>query len=557
MKNNNFKLMSATTILTLLALLVGFSLIQSLATPFSFIEEGIYHLQPYDTKGLLKGGIYFGVYIGSLLAIALAIFTQNRIIASLLIIFISLSYGVDLLIQLIGNSAKGISLSVVSLGMIEKSRAGDMLLFKTQIFQALAVVIVFIIIAIILRRLILKRFRVNTLLSVSFFLFMSAMTWGAVFYIYSIVGQSFPAPVKSLAIGAEYYLENKNQKPRVLAENIKPAKTSDYKTIIWVIDESIGGQYLSVNGYNKDTTPYLKKIDKSSPNFVNLGVVPSISNCSGASNLLLRIGLTNHVEGDFKENLKALPTIFQYAKRAGFKTYLIDAQAAEGEMQNNLSASDRLDIDHFETLSRKFVPNTRDNEVLKQLNEILDSTDEELRFVVVVKWGAHWPYPLTYQEEIFKPATRESYTEMVEENRELIFNAYYNSLRFSVDDFLFKLTNKRKLENQIIFYTSDHGQGLFKNNDPLTHCHEESGEKLPMDEYRVPFMIFSKGIKNKFKKPAVNKNSQVQIFASTLKLMGYSQDILKIYGPTLSEGVKLGTRKVNVILTGKKESYRP
>ena len=181
------KISSLTTLLYLIVILVGLSFIQSLSTPFSFIEEGIYHLQPYDTKGILKGGIYLGVYIGSLIAITLAIFTRNKIVAYGLIIFISLAYGADLLIQFIGNSDKGISLGIVALSMIEKSRASDMLLFKTQILQALGVVIAIILFAFITRQFIIKRFRINTLLSVSFFLSMSVLAWGTVYAIFSVV----------------------------------------------------------------------------------------------------------------------------------------------------------------------------------------------------------------------------------------------------------------------------------------------------------------------------------------------------------------------------------
>jgi len=117
---------------------------------------------------------------------------------------------------------------------------------------------------------------------------------------------------------------------------------------------------------------------------------------------------------------------------------------------------------------------------------------------------------------------------------------------------LYKLTNGRKLDNQIIFYTSDHGQSLYQNDDPLTHCHQDN---VPMDEYRVPMMAFSKNINDVLKK-SKNSTSQEQIFPTTLKFMGYSNDIVKSYGPSLSETIKPKTRKVNVILTGRKIDYQ-
>jgi len=553
---NDYNKVSYKTVFSfLLFIMIGLALLQSVTTPFSFVEEGIYHLQPYDTKGFIKGGIYFGVYLASLLMVALVLFTRNRLVATLLVSFIALSYGMDLLVQFIGSNDKGISLGIFTLAMIEQSRAGDMMLFKTQIYQALAVVVVFILSVIILRSFILKKFRVNTWFSIVGFVGLTVVAWGSVMAIYSIIGQSYPAPIKAVAIALEYYQEDQNQEPRILAESIKPSGKSEYKTIVWIIDESIGGQYLSVNGFSEKTTPFLEKISKDSPDYYNYGVVPSIANCSASSNLLLRIGLTNAFEeGSVKELKKTLPTIFQYAKRAGFETTLIDAQVAKGQLQNHLSVSDKFDIDNYVTFSRKYLPNTRDRQALTELESLLENKDEKHRFIVLVKWGAHWPYPLTYHEERFKPAAKQSYLAMVEKNRELIFNAYYNSLQYSVDDFLKELTSGRDFNQQIIFYTSDHGQSLFQNDDPLTHCHE--GQKAPpMDEFKVPLMVFSKGIGHKLKSLNIKSTAQEQLFPTTLNIMGYTGDVLAQYGPTLFEGEEPEAIKINVGATNRRVKY--
>lgn len=544
--NNYNKVTTKTVILVLLILSFVLALLQSMTTPLSFIEEGIYHLQPYDTKGFLKGSIYFGVYLASLLAIVLALFTRNKFVATLLIGFITLTYGIDLLVQFIGSNEKGISLGMFSLAMVEQSRANDMIMFRTQLFESLGVVVAFVSVILFLRLVVLKSFRVNTFVSVLGFFGLSLVAFGSVYFVFSIVGQSYPAPIKTLAIAYEYYQEDINQEPRILAETIKPESKAKYKTIVWVVDESVGGQYLSVNGYNKKTTPYLESINNDSTDYFNFGVVPSIANCSAASNLMLRVGLTTAFEeGSIKDLKKTLPTIFQYAKRAGFETTLIDAQVAKGQLQNHLSITDKDGIDNYVTFGRSFLPNTRDRQAMKQLKNILDKKDDKNRFVFVVKWGAHWPYPLTYHKKVFQPAAEESYTEMSEENKELIFNAYYNSLRYSVDDFLRELTSGRKFEDQIVFYTSDHGQSLYQNDDPLTHCHE--GERLiPLDEFKVPLMVFSDNIRNTLSKPQGRANMQEQLFPTTLSLMGYPQDVIKTYGPTLFEGMDKHAVKVNV-----------
>ncbi|WP_299875263.1 sulfatase-like hydrolase/transferase [uncultured Cocleimonas sp.] len=540
----------------ILLILAGLSFLQSINSPFDFINEAKYLSQPYDLKGFMKSGIYIGVYIASLIAVALAIFTRNKTVFIFLISLISVAYAIDLFIQFVGSNEKGLSIATFSLGMTEKTRANDMLLFKQQLIEAAAVIAGFVFFAILSRNVFFKKFRVNTFLSLGIFIFMSAITLFVVLKIFSVVAQAFPAPIKAMAIASEYYLENKAEEPRVLSDAVIPTQNPEYKTIVWIIDESIGGQYLSVNGYEKDTTPYLKELEKSANNnFQNYGIVPSIANCSASTNLMLRIGLNSHQAGDFKENLKTLPTIFQYAKRAGYKTHLIDAQVAPGQLQNHLSVYDKSDIDNFVTFSRKHIPNTRDQKVLESLTGILDNKDNtaaKLNFIVVVKLGAHWPYPLSYpiDQEFFKPATRESYTAMIGVNKELILNAYYNSIRFSVDKFLKELTENRNLDDKVIIYTADHGQTLFYNDDPLTHCH--SGRKIPIDEFKVPLMVFANGARESFKKPIEKISAQEQMFPTTLRLMGFPENIYNPYGPTLGTGVNADSIQSFIMLSGKK-----
>ena len=114
----------------ILLILAGLSLLQSINSPFDFINEAKYLSQPYDLKGFMKSGIYIGVYIASLIAVALAIFTRNKTVFVFLISLISVAYAIDLFIQFIGSNDKGLSIATFSLGMTEKTRANDMLLFK-------------------------------------------------------------------------------------------------------------------------------------------------------------------------------------------------------------------------------------------------------------------------------------------------------------------------------------------------------------------------------------------------------------------------------------------
>ncbi|TXH68995.1 MAG: hypothetical protein E6Q83_11805 [Thiothrix sp.] len=533
--------MNLKLLLLLLGLLLFASLIaleQSTHHPISFIIEAAYLGQPYDQKGFIKAGLFLVSYLFSLLALISILFIANRWIAISLLALCSIILGIDLYTQLLGSSPTGITVAILSTALTETGRAADLFVYKKPLIQALVASSLFFSFALLLRSLIEHKKRIRFGWS-ALALGLSIASIGLLSdKIFSITTQSYPAPIKLGLIFQQYVSELPEHEERILAATIQVKQEPEYQTIVWVIDESISGHYLGINGYPKNTTPFLNSL-QANQQMRNYGVVNSISNCSNTSNLFLRIGLTSHIEQDFKTAQHNLPSIFQYAKRAGFETYLMDGQMAPGEVQNHLNAYDLKSIDHYIGYPRSIYPKDRDSALLKSLVPLLADTHQN-RFIVAVKWGAHWPYPLTYDQAKakFQPAATDSFTEMTIANKEIITNAYLNAVEHSVDQFLQQLLNQPLKNNSVIFYTSDHGQSLFAHEDSvLTHCHfNKNPAALPLDEFKVPLMVFTAQAKKKFPKLPDHLYSQEQIFPSTLKLLGYEAQVYSHYGPTLWQG---------------------
>lgn len=511
---------------------------QSIHQPISFITEVDYLSQPYDQKGFIKAGLFLLSYIFSLIALISILFIANRWFFLSLVTLCSIIFGMDIYTQLLGSSPNGITVAILATALTETGRAANLLVYKKPLIYALTASSCFFIFALFLRTLIEETKRIwygwsmLTLgLAIASIGFLSAK-------IFSITTQSYPAPIKLALVFKHYYAELPKHEERILEPTIQTSQPSEYQTIVWIIDESISGNYLSINGYNKNTTPFLRSI-QFNETMRNYGVVNSVSNCSNTSNLFLRIGLTSSIKQDFKTAQHTLPTIFQYAKRAGFETYLMDGQMAPGEVQNHLTGYDLKSIDHYIAYPRNIYPKDRDGAILKSLEPLMQQTKKK-RFIVAVKWGAHWPYPLTYPQEHakFQPAATDSLTEMTADNKEIITNAYLNAVEYSVDSFLKQLITKPRPDNSVIFYTSDHGQSLFAHeHSVLTHCHFNTNPAaLPVDEFKVPLMIFTAQAKKNFPKRADRLYAQEQIFPSTLKLFGYDTNIYSVYGPTLWQG---------------------
>jgi glucan phosphoethanolaminetransferase (alkaline phosphatase superfamily) len=117
---------------------------------------------------------------------------------------------------------------------------------------------------------------------------------------------------------------------------------SPQNNIVLIIDESIRGDHLSVNGYHRPTTPYLEQL--SEQGYIhNWGLAASAASCSLMSNSVIVTGLLSLPD---RENRRFQnPIIFQYAKAMGYKTYHYDAQT--NYLWNSTSVSDLKYIDNL------------------------------------------------------------------------------------------------------------------------------------------------------------------------------------------------------------------
>ena len=538
---------------TLLAFTILLAFIQAIHSPFSFITETHYLSEPYDQKGLIKGGLYLISYLISLVALTSALFISNKWIANGLLGLFTLIFSLDLFVQLLGSSTNGITVALLSTAFNEAGRISDLLVYQQPLLYTVLAAIALFSMASFIRQLIPVQHQIKSIWSLSFLVITLVIIAVLSSKIFSIKTQSYPAPIKAPLVLGKYFADYRSAPQRELDPKIIPAKAARYQTIIWIIDESISGHYLSVNGYHQANTPFLNAF-QTQADMQNYGVVAPISNCSNTSNLLLRIGLTSTVQQTFKTAKNTLPTIFQYAKQAGFETYLMDAQIAPGEMQNNLTGEDLKFIDHNLAFPRSVHPQDRDQALLKELVGLLATQPSQPQFIVAVKWGAHWPYSLAYpkQQTLFTPAATESLTEMSMKNQEIITNSYLNALHYSVDYFLQGLLTKPLTDDQVIFYTSDHGQSLFEQaHSPLTHCHYASDpQQLPLGEFKVPLMVFASEAKTKFPKLAQRLYAQEHIFPSTLQMFGYDPAVYQPYGPTLNQGSDLDYAQSFVLDSG-------
>jgi len=256
-----------------------------------------------------------------------------------------------------------------------------------------------------------------------------------------------------------------------LAANGKPADS-----IIYIIDESIRGSNLSLNGYSRLTTPFLQSLEADG-RLKNLGIGVAASTYSSITNAYLISG--HNVFPDKELRTAKNPTLFDYAGKMGYRTVFIDVNEsyltsrARENKENSIRAVDLwMTVESFRARGLETGANT-DITVARFIADLLNHSGGY--FIIVNKKGLHYSYRNKFPDE---PAYR-IWEPMMELNeaiatsapgREKLVNTYDNGVRFVVDKFFQELVGTIKNQNYMILYTSDHGQTLSENGQIYTHA---------------------------------------------------------------------------------------
>ena len=338
-----------------------------------------------------------------------------------------------------------------------------------------------------------------------------------------------------ILLGVETY--RSEEAPR---ENVALASTSekpDYD-VIFIVDESVRGDYLDVGAKSGITTNLLG----GNPAVHNFGLAASGNNCSEGSNMLLRFGGTRD---DYRITTNHKPSIFQYAKSRGFRTVYVDGQRNGKRLQNGMDAYELSAIDEFIQFDDVKVVD-RDIRIAGLISA--RTRNQTAEFIYVNKVGAHFPVHDKFPDSFMRntPAlprgTFESATDLAVRPSDLAWerysNSYRNTLLWNVGEFFRIVLGSADLDRAFLLYTSDHGEDFGdKESTFKLHC---SPDPSPL-EGLVPLVIIT-GLPDWSEKSRewaarnFNHSSHYNIFPTMLAVLGYSDPkIMSTYGRSLFE----------------------
>ncbi len=344
---------------------------------------------------------------------------------------------------------------------------------------------------------------------------------------YGTVAQTLPvqfAPLSASIVAGAHLALHPIPKREALAWTPAAPKA---RHIVMLVDESVRGDYIDLSPGNL----YTPAIARLAPWLINFGPAASDGNCSATSNALLRFAAARNGIG---QKLLTNPTIWQYAKQAGFRTVFIDAQArvANGKLQNFMTTLETKDIDRIHPLDSVMPTYALDDKLLDIMIEELKS--DQPVFIYADKNGAHFPYDKAYPASatVFHPTMNESGSD----NAMSRVASYRNSVKWAVDRFFGRLFAELNLDDTVIIYTSDHGQNFVPGR--LTHCTVEDPDPR---EGLVPLFVITgdEALHTRFASAAqasAGHGSHFSIVPTVLQLLGYNDaDVASVYSDTLLE----------------------
>ncbi|WP_439569385.1 sulfatase-like hydrolase/transferase [Sphingopyxis sp.] len=274
--------------------------------------------------------------------------------------------------------------------------------------------------------------------------------------------------------------------PRAVVGLTPDPAASAPRHIVWLIDESVAEA-----PFRRLIAPTLAAVPHS-----DFGVAAALGHCSAPAQVALRSGVDVLNVGKGTD-MRRTPSIWGYARAAGYRTILIDGQTA-GAPQNLLLPPERALIDDYRPMVGGI---DADRKIARALNAQLKRGGKSFTYAVLR--GVHFQY-------------RDHYPPGAAAADAPVAAQYATALRWSKRAFFAELLAGVERGAVAIVYTSDHGQNLTPG--ALPHCSREA----VADEFRVPLLAFLPDtLAARYVAAPASGHSASQILPATLIWMGY------------------------------------
>lgn len=491
---------------------------------FSGIGQPFERIGDLLDRGAGRAGVYALVMV-VLTVLSLLILRARWLVVGLLALFVvTLGTALELAFDIFtgrGFSEDFVAISLRELGMAPE--AASVYIEPRVILVVLGATVLWIVLFVLLRResvfgplLSMGRTGLCVVAMVAL-----GVAWGFRFGHYHL----YPTYLRTVFNVGHYYVQQTTIPERVRPEVRMVDGAYQADRLVLIVDESIRPDFLSLNGSSRRTTPYLDSIGSR---LFNFGTAVSGSTCSDASNVMLNSFVRPQDVRD-RNAVLSRPTVFYYAKAAGYRTVLLSA-VFRSPLFYGIREADLAYLDETIMINQLYDDGRKelnDHRLIPELEQLFDRYQGERLFVYVRKQGTHFPFDDYYPEDRtpFEPILGDS--RPMRAHRAALANSYANGLRWNLDDFYRELDAAVGDEDAFYVFTSDHGENV-ELDESLLHC----GRHPTMAMVPLWFDVrgertrteFESRFGNEFAERNRDHAAHVNVFPTLLQLMGVSVD---------------------------------
>ena len=305
-------------------------------------------------------------------------------------------------------------------------------------------------------------------------------------------------------------------------EPVRTAEAPGREVYIYIIGEAARAMNWQLYGYDRETNPELARID----DLVVFRDMLTQSNTTHKSvPLILSSVRTDEHEELFRR--KGLPALFN---EAGFDTWFISNQSPQGAMIDNLAHDARHLI---------YIRSPRYAMQLPEEGTKVHEASHSPKLLIILHcYGSHFSYHQRYPREFahFKP---DADVAISRQNREMLVNAYDNSIRYT-DHFLAEtIAYLRSLKDtsSALLYCADHGEDLIDDErDRFLHA---SPTTTAYQLYVASLAWFSDAYRRNFPEKVAAAMANETAPATTHALFHTMADMASIQGRFISHEASL------------------
>ncbi len=240
--------------------------------------------------------------------------------------------------------------------------------------------------------------------------------------------------------------------------------TTDSLSIVFILGESVRADHLQLNGYSRNTNPFLSK----RKNLISFSNTYTPNTCTALS--VPQILTDASLFDDYSNPKYSLIEILNHANIA---TNWIGNQTPENSYEIFIKQSifhTIIDPRHNELSFQK----DYDDQLLPLFKTVFNPSKNQ--FTTLHMMGSHWWYETRYPESFrkFIPVIKSKH--IPSNSKQEMINSYDNTLLY-LDYFINETIKQveKKNSNTLLIYLSDHGESLGENGLWL---HAQSGKEL-------------------------------------------------------------------------------